>query len=65
VLDLRIRKAVSRNGARLISVGDHHANSFVPETHASTADELRAALGDAPGRLAVIWDALISRAARS
>jgi NADH-quinone oxidoreductase subunit G len=59
VLDLRIRKAVSRNGARLISVGDHHANSFVPETHASTADELRAALGDAPGRLAVIWDGVM------
>jgi len=59
VLDLRIRKAVSRNGARLISVGDHHANSFVPETHASTAAELRAALGDDPGRLAVIWDGVM------
>jgi NADH-quinone oxidoreductase subunit G len=59
VLDLRIRKAVSRNGARLISVGDHHANSFVPETHASTGDELRAALGDDPGRLAVIWDGVM------
>ena len=59
VLDLRIRKAVSRNGARLISVGDHYANSFVPETHASTADELRAALGDAPGTLAVIWDGVM------
>jgi NADH-quinone oxidoreductase subunit G len=59
VLDLRIRKAVSRNGARLISVGDHYANSFVPETHASTADELRAALGDAPGKVAVIWDGVM------
>ncbi|HEX3467426.1 MAG TPA: molybdopterin-dependent oxidoreductase [Candidatus Elarobacter sp.] len=59
VLDLRIRKAVSRNGARLISVGDHHANSFVPETHASTADELRAALGDDPGRVALVWDGVM------
>ena len=59
VLDLRIRKAVSRNGAQLISVGDHYANSFVPETHASTTDELRAALGDAPGKMAVIWDGVM------
>jgi NADH-quinone oxidoreductase subunit G len=56
VLDLRIRKAVSRNGARLISVGDYTADSFVPETHVTTAGELRAALGDAPGRIAMIWD---------
>jgi anaerobic selenocysteine-containing dehydrogenase len=56
VLDLRIRKAVSRNGARLISVGDHYANSFVPETHVTTADELKKAIGDTPGRVAQIWD---------
>jgi NADH-quinone oxidoreductase subunit G len=56
VLDLRIRKAVSRDGARLISVGDHHANSFVPETHVANAGDLRAALGDEPGRVAVVWD---------
>ncbi len=56
VLDLRIRKAVSRNGARLISAGDYAANSFVPETHVTSGEELRAALGDAPGRIAQIWD---------
>jgi NADH-quinone oxidoreductase subunit G len=56
VLDLRIRKAVSRSGARLISVGDYAANSFVPETRVTTADELRAALGATPGRVAQIWD---------
>jgi len=56
VLDLRIRKAVSRNGARLISVGDHAANSFVPETHVTTPDALRAALGERPGRVVQIWD---------
>ena len=56
VLDLRVRKAVSREGARLISVGDHHANSFVPETHVTNAAELIAVLGNEPGRVAVIWD---------
>jgi NADH-quinone oxidoreductase subunit G len=60
VLDLRIRKAVSRNGARLISVGDHWANSFVPETHVTTAGELAAALGEKPGRIAMIWDGVIA-----
>ncbi len=56
VLDLRIRKAVSRHGARLISLGDHAANSFVSETRATTADELRAAMGANPGRIAIVWD---------
>ncbi|HEY4439048.1 MAG TPA: molybdopterin-dependent oxidoreductase [Candidatus Elarobacter sp.] len=56
VLDLRIRKAVSRNGAKLISAGDHAAQSFVPETRATTADQLRAAIGEKPGTIAMIWD---------
>jgi NADH-quinone oxidoreductase subunit G len=56
VLDLRIRKAVSRNGARLISVGDYTADSFVAETHANTVDELREALRGAEGPVAMIWD---------
>jgi NADH-quinone oxidoreductase subunit G len=56
ILDLRIRKAVSRNGARLISVGDYYAGSFVPETHVTTAEQLKAALGEQPGRVAIIWD---------
>ena len=59
VLDLRIRKAVSRRGARLISVGDHAANSFVPETRVTTADELRAALGANPGKVAIVWDGVM------
>ena len=56
VLDLRIRKAVSRNGARLISAGDHAANSFVPETHVTSAEDLKNAIGESPGRVALIWD---------
>jgi len=59
VLDLRIRKAVARNGARLISVGDHAANSFVPEIRATTADALRAALNGELGRVAMIWDGVM------
>jgi NADH-quinone oxidoreductase subunit G len=56
VLDLRVRKAVARNGARLISVGDHYANSFVPETHVTSAADLKAAIGDTPGHVVQIWD---------
>jgi NADH-quinone oxidoreductase subunit G len=59
VLDLRIRKAVAHRGARLISVGDHAANSFVPETRTTTADELRAALTGDLGRVAQIWDGVM------
>jgi NADH-quinone oxidoreductase subunit G len=56
VLDLRIRKAVSRNGARLYSFGDHDARSFVPETHLASADELARVLAGDPGRVALVWD---------
>jgi NADH-quinone oxidoreductase subunit G len=63
VLDLRIRKAVSRNDARLISIGDHPANSFVAETRVQTADELRAALGEKPGRIAFVWDGVVREGA--
>ena len=56
VMDLRIRKAVSRGGARLISAGDFAARSFVPEIRATTVDELRAALADAQKPVAIVWD---------
>jgi NADH-quinone oxidoreductase subunit G len=56
VLDLRIRKAVSRRGARLISVGDHAANSFVPETRVADVAALRKAMPAEPGTIAVVWD---------
>jgi NADH-quinone oxidoreductase subunit G len=59
VLDLRIRKAVARRGARLISVGDHAANSFVPETRATTGAALAAALTGELGRVAMIWDGVM------
>jgi NADH-quinone oxidoreductase subunit G len=56
VLDLRIRKAVKRSGATLISLGAHRAGSRVPETHAASIAELNAALPLSYERLAVIWD---------
>ncbi|MEA2665593.1 MAG: NADH-quinone oxidoreductase subunit [Candidatus Eremiobacteraeota bacterium] len=56
VLDLRIRKAVARRGARLFSVGDHHARSFVPETHAADAAALRDAFPTGAKSIAVVWD---------
>lgn len=56
VLDLRIRKAVKRAGATLISLGGHRAGSHVAETHANTIEELDAALPPEYARLAVLWD---------
>jgi NADH-quinone oxidoreductase subunit G len=58
VLDLRIRKAVSRRNARLFSVGDHAARSFVAETRVADAAALREAFPKHPGRVAVVWDAI-------
>jgi len=57
VLDLRIRKAVLRNGARYVTYGMHAANSFVAEFHAET---LAAVLEFAAGaeRVAFVWDGI-------
>ncbi len=57
-MDLRIRKAVQRNGARLFSLGDHPARSSVPETNVASVDELKPALPAAFDRVAVIWDGI-------
>jgi NADH-quinone oxidoreductase subunit G len=56
ILDLRIRKAVSQKGARLISFGALGADSFVAEKRANTIDELRAALPEQYERIAFVWD---------
>ncbi|HXP93308.1 MAG TPA: NADH-quinone oxidoreductase subunit NuoG [Candidatus Binatia bacterium] len=56
ILDLRIRKAVSHNGARLISFGELGADAFVAEKHANTLDELRAALPAQYERIAFVSD---------
>jgi NADH-quinone oxidoreductase subunit G len=56
ILDLRLRKAVARNGAKLISLGDLPADAFVAEQRVGTVDELRAALPPNCERIAFVWD---------
>ncbi len=56
VLDLRIRKAVKRGGATLISLGAHRSGSHVPETHVDSLEALAAALPASYQRLAIVWD---------
>jgi NADH-quinone oxidoreductase subunit G len=56
VLDLRIRKAVSHNGARLISLGTLAAGAFVPETRVDSIEALRAALPASFERIAFVGD---------
>jgi NADH-quinone oxidoreductase subunit G len=56
VLDLRIRKAVARNGARLIAIGDHAASDVVPQTQVATVADAQAALPAAATRIALVWD---------
>lgn len=57
VLDLRIRKAVSKRGARYVTVGLHPADSFVPATHVAHVGEV-AALVAGSERVAVLWDGI-------
>jgi NADH-quinone oxidoreductase subunit G len=57
VLDLRVRKAVSRNGARYITVGLHPGRAFVPETHAGAISDAEPLL-EGLERVAFIWDGI-------
>ena len=57
VMDLRIRKAVLRNGARLISIGAHPASSFVPATHLARLSDLAGTLAEVE-RIAFVWDGI-------
>ena len=56
VLDLRIRKAVSRNGAKLISIGDHTASWSVRDHHVATVADAKAAIPAHAERIAFVWD---------
>jgi NADH-quinone oxidoreductase subunit G len=56
ILDLRIRKAVSRMGATLLSIGDHRASGVVRDQHVATVTDAEAALPAAAQRIALIWD---------
>ncbi len=57
VLDLRIRKAVLKHGARYVTVGAHNADSFVPATRMTHVSELADVLSGVE-RVAVIWDGI-------
>jgi NADH-quinone oxidoreductase subunit G len=56
VLDLRIRKAVSRNGATLVSIGDHEASRVVRALAVATVAQAQEALPDGAQRIALVWD---------
>ncbi|HMD02437.1 MAG TPA: molybdopterin-dependent oxidoreductase, partial [Candidatus Baltobacteraceae bacterium] len=55
ILDLHVRKAVTKNGARLIAIGPHSAGSFVPSERYSNASEVPAD-AFAVERVVGIWD---------
>ncbi len=63
VLDLRIRKAVMRNGARLVRIAPLEAPPPIPATDVATVEEAMAAIGGA-GRIAIVWDGVDVELAR-
>lgn len=56
VLDLRIRKAVTVNHAKLLSVGPLGAGSHVPETRCAKFSDALDALPQNPALVALVWD---------
>jgi NADH-quinone oxidoreductase subunit G len=65
VLDLRIRKAVSRNNARLISVGDALASTVVPAVRVATVAEAEALIPVGAQRIAFVSDGVIGMEQRA
>ena len=57
VLDLRIRKAVLRHGARYVTYGVHAGEAFVPTTHADTFEAVTR-LTEGAARVAFVWDGI-------
>ena len=57
VLDLRIRKAVSKGGARFVTVGVHVARSYVAATRVAHVSDLAPYLSGVE-RVAVLWDGI-------
>jgi NADH-quinone oxidoreductase subunit G len=56
VLDLRIRKAVSRQGARLIAVGDQLASASLPAVRVASVADAAALIPPAAQRIAFVFD---------
>jgi NADH-quinone oxidoreductase subunit G len=57
VMDLRIRKAVARRGARYVTAGNHPAKSFVAEKHVARVADLGPLVAGAE-RVAFVWDGI-------
>ncbi len=60
VLDLRVRKAVQRFGARYVTVGPHAAKAFVPALNLPRLDALAPYL-EGVRRVAFVWDGIDDR----
>jgi len=65
ILDLRIRKAVSRHDAALISIGDFTASTVIPDRHVATVADAKAALPASAERIAFVWDGSTSAEAET
>ena len=63
ILDLRIRKAVSRHGAHFVTVGPHAAGSAVPASKVAHVSALAAHL-EGVERVAFVWDGIDPRVGR-
>ena len=57
VMDLRIRKAVTRHGASYATIGAHAAESFVAAGHADGFDDVARSL-EGRSRVAFVWDGI-------
>jgi NADH-quinone oxidoreductase subunit G len=63
VMDLRIRKAVTKNGARYVTVGAHASGSAVPAANVAHVSALAEFVAGAE-RVAFVWDGIDLRAGR-
>jgi NADH-quinone oxidoreductase subunit G len=63
VIDLRIRKAVGKNGARYVTVGAHAAGSAVPASNVARISDLAGEF-DGVERAAFVWDGIDLAAGR-
>ncbi len=58
ILDLRIRKAVSRRGVTLISIGDQPASRVLKTLPVADVDAARAAIPATASNIAFVWDGI-------
>lgn len=56
VMDLRIRKAVFKHGAKLLTIGAYEGHSQIPTTPVATVADALKALPAETQRIALVWD---------